>query len=94
MIGRFARPRRLPRLGFARKSRLAAAWSASRSPSCRYDATRRTKTGLTVKAQILDAVYEVGRKCSDAFRDIKDRFIRHDDVLGKWNYIVDAKGFA
>ena len=54
----------------------------------------RTQTGLTVKAQILDAVYEVGRKCSDSFRDIKDRFIRHDDVLGKWNYVVDAKGFA
>jgi hypothetical protein len=50
----------------------------------------RTQTGLTVKAQILDAVYDVGRKCSDSFRDIKDKFIRHDDVLGKWNYVVDA----
>lgn len=53
----------------------------------------RTQTGLTVKARILDTVYEVGRKCSDTFKKIKDEFIRHDEVLGKWNYVVDAKGF-
>jgi hypothetical protein len=53
----------------------------------------RTQTGLHVKARILDKVYEVGRKCSDTFRDIKDNFIRHDDILGHWNYVVDARGF-
>jgi hypothetical protein len=53
----------------------------------------RTQTGLQVKARILDKVYEVGRKCSDSFRDIKDQFIRHDDILGQWNYVVDANGF-
>ena len=65
------------------------------SPQTALDAVQRTctRTGLRVKAGILDTVYELGRKCSDAFRDIKDNFIRHDEVLGKWNYVVDAKGF-
>ena len=54
----------------------------------------RTETGLTVKARILDNVYELGRKCSKTFKDIKDNFIRHDEVLGKWNYVVDANGFT
>jgi hypothetical protein len=53
----------------------------------------RTRTGLHVKARILDKVYNIGRKCSDTFRDIKDNFIRHDDILGHWNYVVDARGF-
>jgi hypothetical protein len=53
----------------------------------------RTHTGLHVKACILDKIYDIGRKCSDTFRDIKDQFIRHDDVLGQWNYVVDARGF-
>jgi len=35
----------------------------------------RTETGLRITARILDKVYEVGRKCSDTFRDIKDSFI-------------------
>jgi hypothetical protein len=48
---------------------------------------------LRVKARLLDKVYDIGRKCSDTFRDIKDQFIRHDDVLGPWNYVVDARGF-
>jgi hypothetical protein len=52
-----------------------------------------TRTGLNVKARILDKVYDIGRKCSDTFRNIKDNFIRHDDVLGNWNYVVDARGF-
>jgi hypothetical protein len=52
-----------------------------------------TRTGLHVKARILDKVYDIGRKCSDSFRDIKDNFIRHDDVLGHWSYFVDARGF-
>jgi hypothetical protein len=54
----------------------------------------RTKTGLRVTARILDKVYDIGRQCSDAFRDIKDRFIRHDDVLGQWNYVIDANGIS
>jgi hypothetical protein len=53
----------------------------------------RTATGLHVKARLLDKVYDIGRKCSDTFRDIKDNFIRHDDDLGHWNYVVDARGF-
>jgi hypothetical protein len=52
-----------------------------------------TQTGLRVKARILDKIYDIGRKCSDTFRDIKDQFIRHDDILGQWNYVVDARGF-
>jgi hypothetical protein len=54
----------------------------------------RTQTGLTVKGRILDSVYGLGRKCSDTFQDIKDQCIRHDAVLGKWNYVVDANGFS
>jgi len=54
----------------------------------------RTQTGLRVSARILDKAYEVGRKCSKQFREIKDRFIRHDRLLGDWNYVVDADGFA
>lgn len=53
----------------------------------------RTKTGLHVTALILGRVYDIGRKCSDPFRGIKDKFIRHDAVLGQWNYVVDARGF-
>jgi hypothetical protein len=53
-----------------------------------------TQTGLRVSARILDKVYELGRKCSDTFREIKDQFIRHDPILGDWNYVVDANGFS
>jgi hypothetical protein len=53
-----------------------------------------TETGLRVTARILDKVYTIGRKCSDGFRETKDRFIRHDRTLGKWNYVVDPNGFS
>jgi hypothetical protein len=53
-----------------------------------------TQTGLKVGACILEGVYRLGRACSATFKQIKDRFIRHDEILGKWNYVVDAKGFA
>jgi hypothetical protein len=53
-----------------------------------------TTTGLTVTARILDAVDHLERKCSASFREFKDRFIRHDEILGKWNYIVDANGVS
>lgn len=52
----------------------------------------RTQTALRVTARLLDKVYQIGRKCSDTFRDVKDRFIRHDDVRGQWNYVIDANG--
>lgn len=54
----------------------------------------RTQTGLRVTARILDKVYELGRSCSETFRAIKDNFIRHDDFLGQWNYVVDGNGFC
>lgn len=54
----------------------------------------RTQTGLSVTARLLDATYEIGRACSDTFRDVKDQFIRHDRVNGQWNYVVDPNGFA
>jgi hypothetical protein len=54
----------------------------------------RTQTGLRVTARLLDATYEIGRACSDTFRDVKDQFIRHDRVNGQWNYVVDPNGFA
>jgi hypothetical protein len=53
-----------------------------------------TETGLRVTARLLHKVYDLGRKCSDTFRDTKDQFIRHDDILGKWNYVVNARGFT
>lgn len=58
------------------------------------DAIQRTttQTGLTVKTYILDKLYPLGRKCSEVFEDIKDRYILHHDFLGKWNYTVDAAG--
>jgi hypothetical protein len=34
----------------------------------------------------------LGRKCSGTFKNTKDKFIRHDDVRGEWNYLVDANG--
>lgn len=57
-------------------------------------ARTHTETGLQVIATILDKTYEIGRKCSATFHDIKDRFIRHDLVNGQWNYVIDPNGFA
>jgi hypothetical protein len=54
----------------------------------------RTQTGLRVTARILDKVYEMGRACSKGFREIKDNFIRHDDFLGQWSYVVDGNGLC
>jgi hypothetical protein len=64
------------------------------SPQAALQAVRRTSTttGLRVTARILDRVYTLGRKCSDTFKHIQDKFIRHDDVRGEWNYLVDANG--
>ncbi len=54
----------------------------------------RTQTGLSVTARILDATYEIGRTCSNTFRDVKERFIRHDCVNRQRNYFIDPNGFA
>lgn len=51
-----------------------------------------TQTGLRVKTYILDKVYPLGRKCSAVFKDIQDDYILRHDLLGKWNYTVDAAG--
>jgi hypothetical protein len=79
-------------------SQVERAWSGVMldSPETALQTVERTQTqtGLRVSARILDQVYEIGRKCSDTFRDIKDQFIRHDDVLGQWNYVIDANGVA
>ena len=42
-----------------------------------------TQTSPTVTPRLLDTLYELGRKCSETFLDINDKFIRHDPVLGK-----------
>ena len=66
------------------------------SPETVLAAVRRTTTdtGLTVGACLLDRVYQLGRACSDTFDQIRDHFIRHDEMLGKWNYVVDGDGFV
>jgi len=58
------------------------------------DAIQRTstQTGLKVIAYILDKFYPTGRRYSKSFNDLKDQYIHHHDVLGKWNYTVDAAG--
>ncbi len=43
-----------------------------------------TKTGLQVKANIINKVYETGRKCSEGFKETMR--IVFDDVLPQWNY--------
>ena len=48
-----------------------------------------TKTGLSVVSTIIDAVYETGRKASDAFRS--QMSIRFDDYLPQWNYVAQPQ---
>jgi hypothetical protein len=69
---------------------------ALHSTQTALEAVQRTSTttGLRVTARILDRLYTLGRKCSDAFHHIKDKFILHDDVRGEWNYLVDATGIT
>ena len=43
-----------------------------------------TKTGLTVKAHIVQKVYQTGRKYSDNFKETMRIIL--DDFLGQWNY--------
>ena len=44
----------------------------------------KTKKGLRVKANIINKVYETGRKCSEVFKETMR--IVFDDVLPRWNY--------
>jgi hypothetical protein len=43
-----------------------------------------TKTGLRVNANIIDKVYETGRKCTEDFKETMR--IIYDDFLPSWNY--------
>ena len=43
-----------------------------------------TKKGLTVTANIIKTVYEIGRKIPENFKNTMK--IKFDDLLGKWNY--------
>jgi hypothetical protein len=53
-----------------------------------------TRTGLSVCGRILDAAYDLGRKCSKNFKSIMNAVVRPEPILGKWNYTVCAKGFC
>jgi len=44
----------------------------------------RTKTGLSVAVDVIDKVYETGRKVCQTFK--KNMPIIFDDDLPKWNY--------
>ena len=44
----------------------------------------RTATGLRVVVEVLDKVYQTGRKYSEGFKE--DMAIVFDDLLPKWNY--------
>ena len=43
-----------------------------------------TRTGLKVKANIIDRVYQTGRKYAENFKHTMR--ILFDDYLGQWNY--------
>jgi hypothetical protein len=49
-----------------------------------YMAKTATTTGMTVQVNILDKVYETGRKCAAGFKESMK--IAFDKVLPKWNY--------
>jgi len=44
----------------------------------------QTRTGLRVTVEILDKVYQTGRKYAEGFRE--NMKIMFDEVLPKWNY--------
>jgi Rhodopirellula transposase DDE domain len=46
----------------------------------------KTRTGLSVQVEILDKVYEVGRKVSQATKDAVN--LVRDTVLPRWNYRI------
>ena len=47
-------------------------------------AKTKTKQGLSVTVNILDKVYQVGRKVAEGFKE--NMKIVFDDNLSKWNY--------
>ena len=44
----------------------------------------KTSTGLKVTVEIMDKVYQTGRKYAEGFK--KDMKIVFDEILPKWNY--------
>ncbi len=49
-------------------------------------ATASTRSGLRVSVNILDKVYQTGRRVA---ADVKERIrVIHDEVLAKWNYRI------
>ena len=44
----------------------------------------RTSTGLRVTVEILDKVYQTGRKYAEGFKE--DMKIMFDEIMPKWNY--------
>ena len=46
----------------------------------------KTKTGLNVSVNIIDKVYELGKKATKGFKE--SMTIIFDDVLGRWNYKI------
>ena len=46
----------------------------------------KTKTGLKVTVEIIDTIYETGRKASEGFKE--NMRIRFDEYLPRWNYIA------
>ena len=44
----------------------------------------KTRTGLKVTVDIIDKVYEIGRKCAKGFKETMK--IAFDNILPKWNY--------
>ena len=44
----------------------------------------KTSTGLRVTVDILDKVYQTGRKYAEGFKE--DMKIVFDEILPKWNY--------
>jgi hypothetical protein len=50
----------------------------------------KTKTGLRVTVEVLDKVYQTGRKYAEGFKE--DMKIVFDEVLPKWNYRAVPSG--
>jgi len=46
----------------------------------------KTRTGLSVEVEILDKVYEIGRKVGQATKDAVN--LIRDTVLPRWNYRI------
>ncbi len=55
-----------------------------------YMAKAETTTGLKVTVNVLEKVYETGKKCSAGFK--KNMKIVFDSLLPKWNYRAIPEG--